>query len=107
MKKREQILLGACGIVVAGAVWFVLLPPDVVGKTNLVPLEQARTKTKESKANAQRLREEQAAIEPQIKARAYDKPADQLVALLVGSLQASAERAGIHLREVRPKRNQL
>src|SRR2546425_10821173 len=102
MNKREQLLLGACGVVVAASVWFALSPSGGGGKTNLVPLEQAVAKTGQSRVNVRKLQEEQVAVEPRVKARAYNKAADQLVPVVVGNLQSAAERAGIHLREVRP-----
>ncbi len=101
------MLVGFCVVVVAGAIWFVLAPPPRGSKANLAPLKDALNKTVASKNNARRLREDQLAIEPQVKARAYDKPADQVVPIVVGSLQSAAERAGIHLREVRPLRAKI
>jgi hypothetical protein len=107
MKRREQVLLGVCGVVVAGSVWFALSPGPTASKTNLLPLNQARAKTAESKSNVRKLTEEKLAVEPRVKARAYNKPSDQLVPVVVGNLQAAAEKAGIHLREVRPLRPKL
>src|SRR5437763_1140427 len=107
MKRREQVLVGICVVVVAATVWFVLAPAGGGGKTNLVPLEQAVSKTAASKLNVRKLRDEQTAIEPRVQARAYNKPADQLVPVVVGNLQAAAERSGIHLREVRPLRPKI
>jgi len=104
MKRREQVMVGVCVVIVAGSLWFALAPAATGGKTNLVPLDQAIAKTKASKDNVRKLREDQIAIEPRVQAHAYDKPADQVVPIVVGSLQAAAERAGIHLREVRPLR---
>ena len=104
MKRREQVLVGACVIVVAGSLWFALTPNVSGGKTNLVSLETAESKTKASQSNVRKLRDEQMAVEPTVNARAYTKPADQLVPIVVGDLQRAAERSGIHLREVRPLR---
>ena len=102
MKKREQLLLGVGAIVVAVSLWLALSPPGGAGKTNLATLEQARLKTSNSHENVRKLRAEQVAVEPRVKARAYNKAADQLVPVVVGALQSAADRAGIHLREVRP-----
>jgi len=107
VKRREQVLVGACVIIVAGSLWYVLSPSGGGGKTNLIPLEQARAKTAASKVNVRKLTDEQVATEPSVRARAYNKPADQLVPVVVGNLQTAAERAGIHLREVRPLRAKL
>jgi hypothetical protein len=107
MKRSEQMLIGVGIVVVAGSLWYALSPSGTGGKTNLVPLEQARVKTGASKANVRKLQDEKAALEPNVRARAYAKPSEQLVPVVVGNLQSAAERAGIHLREVRPLRPKL
>jgi len=107
VKRREQVLLGVCVVIVAGSLWYVLSPSGSGGKSNLLPLDQAVTKTRTSRSNVRKLIDEQSATEPRVKARAYNKPADQLVPVVVGNLQTAAERAGIHLREVRPLRPKL
>lgn len=107
MNKREQVLVGSCVVVLAGTAWFVLAPSGAASKTNLVPLDKARAATATSKINVRKLREEQVQIEPRVQARAYNKPADQLVPIVVGGLQSAAEKAGIHLREVRPLRAKI
>lgn len=107
MKRREQVMVGACVVVIGGSLWFALSPSGTSSKTNLITLDQARAKTTESLSNVRRLRTEQTALEPTVKSRAYSDPANQLVPLVIGSLQSAAERAGIHLREVRPLRPKL
>ena len=107
MKRREQVLVGFCVVVVAASVWFALAPASSGTKANLVSLNEARRKTLESRNNAKKLQADKLAIEPQVKARAYDKPADQVVPIIVGNLQSAADRAGIHLREVRPLRSKI
>ena len=107
MNKREQVLIGVAAVVLVGTVWYVLAPAGSASKTNLVSLEQAVLKKNESLSNARRLLDEQVAVEPRVKARAYNKAADQLVPVVVGNLQAAADRAGIHLREVRPLRAKI
>jgi hypothetical protein len=39
-----------------------------------------------------------------VQEHAYNKPVEQLVPLVIRDLQATAQRAGIHLREVKPLR---
>src|SRR4051812_6692701 len=107
MKKSEQILIGVCGVVIAGTAWFLLAPQSGANKANLVPLSKAIADTETSKRNVIRLTEEQGEIEPRVLARAYKQPADQVVPVVVGNLQTAAERAGIHLREVRPLRPKI
>ena len=107
MKRREQLMVGICVVVVAGALWLVLSPNGTTGKGNLIPLEQALSKTAASRVNARKLQEEQLAVEPRVKDHAYLNPADQLVPLVIRNLQLAADRAGIHLREVRPLRPKL
>jgi len=108
MKRREQVLLGVGAIVVIGSVWLIFAPaPGGGGKANHFSLEEAQKKTATSRANARKLEKEQVEVEPRVKERAYGKPADQLVPVVVGNLQAAAEHAGIHLREVRPLRPKL
>src|SRR3978361_1641083 len=102
MKRREQGLV-VFGVVVVGAsVWFATSGSGPVSKTKLVPLKQARATTQASQANVRKLQLEQNLVEPHVKARAYNKPAEQLVPIIVGNLQEAAKRAGIHIREVRP-----
>jgi hypothetical protein len=108
MNKRERNMLIVCVVFVAGALWFAFSSSgSTAGKTNLITLEQARSKTAESKANARRLETEQELIEPRVIERAYNKPAEDLVPVLIRDLQATAQRAGIHLREVKPLRPKL
>lgn len=108
MNRREQVLVGVGAVVVAGSLWYALTPSGAPGaNANLLPLKQAVAKTAASKVNVRKLREEQSAVEPSVKVRAYNTPPEQLVPVVVGNLQAAADRAGIHLREVRPLRPKL
>lgn len=107
MKRREQVLMGICAVVVAGSVWYALSPSSGGTKTNMVPLEQARARTAASRSNVRRLLDDRVKLEPRVEARAYNSPADKLVPVVVGNLQTAAARAGIHLREVRPLRPKL
>ena len=107
MKKREQVLVGVMVVVIAGTLWFLFAPSGKANSANLVPLDKAKAQTTASQANVVKLVREEQVIEPRVKARSYDKPAEQLVPIVVAGLQTAAERAGIHLREVRPLRAKI
>lgn len=106
MNRREQVLVAVCVVFVGGSVWYALSGTPGA-KTNLVSYTEANRRKGEARANARKLTEDQAQIVPKIKARAYRKSPEDLVPIVVGNLQTTAEKAGIHLREVRPLRARL
>jgi|SRR5579872_1241221 len=104
MKQRERVMVIGCVVVVAASLWFALSGNGAPRKTNLVPYDKALQQTAASKLNVRRLEQDEAVLKPRVASRSYNQPAEALVPIVVANLQTAADRAGIHLREVRPLR---
>lgn len=105
LKTSERVLIAVCAVVILIAVWLKLNPSGpAAGTRTLLPPGQARQKTEVALRTIARLGDEQAEMEPRLAQRVYDQSPDQLVPRVIRDLQRIAERAGVHLREIKPAR---
>ncbi|HZO87600.1 MAG TPA: type 4a pilus biogenesis protein PilO [Chthonomonadaceae bacterium] len=105
LHKREQVLIVLCSVVVGAAVWLQLHPPPTpAGQSALLPPARAEQAYRAALRQIAQLSDDQAALEPRIARQAYDLPPDSLVPRLIRDLNRLADRAGVHLREIKPLR---
>ena len=106
--KRELLLVILCAIVLISAVVFVMLPTSSSrGNGGQISLEDARAKYASMRAAEAQMKKEHVAMTPRIAQMSYREPAEELIPRVIRDLQASANRAGVHLREVKPLRPRL
>lgn len=103
--KRDQYMVAFIIIGVLVLVWNFLFPPPKSGaKATLLPLAEAQHKTEVQKRTYLRLANDAKTLGPRIAREAYDAPVEELVPLVIRDLQSAAERAHVHLREIKPLR---
>lgn len=107
LSKRDRTLLILMIVVVIGALALVLAPSGKAGATsrNQLPLEEARHKNIAAKVQLKQLATEQTLLKPQIARLTYNMPAEQLTAYVTEDLYKLADRAGVHIREIKPLRS--
>ena len=104
--KREKLLLIlAIPIVLIILAWNLLSPPPTAAaRTGLLSSEDAKKKLHDAQSDNLKMLAEQNKMDPEIDKMSYKIPAEQLVPRLIRNLQTIADKAGVHLREVKPIR---
>ena len=106
LSKRDKTLLLVMGIVVLLAVFLVMTPSGgASGPKNMLPLDEATAKNVKTKLKYRDLLAEKDRLEPQIKRITYNMAPEQLTAYITEDLYALADRAGVHIREIKPLRS--
>lgn len=104
--KRERLmLLIALLLIPAILIGNALVPSGPpAGQKSLLPVDQANLKREVQTRTITQMRQEQQEMEPRIAQMAYNLPPDEIVPRVIGDLQRTAVRAGVHLREIKPMR---
>jgi hypothetical protein len=105
--KREIFLIIVCVIFVVGSIVYVMMPPSSASKRGQLSKNDALAKLAAMKSTEKQMTNDHQKMVPRIKQMSYTQPAEELIPRVIRDLQASADRAGIHLREVKPLRPRL
>lgn len=92
-------------VVLVGAV--LLLLPSGSGGANLgkqIPLEDAQKQITQAKKQIKLMDDDIGMRQPRIERMTYTLPAEQLSATVTQDLYTLAEKAGVHIREIKPLR---
>lgn len=108
ISKREITLIIVCVVVVIAAVFFVMTPATPGGaKKGQLTLKDATEKLATMKSSEAQMKREQQQMTPRIQQMSYTQPAEELMPQIIQTLQNSAAKSGVHLREVKPLRPRL
>ncbi len=104
LSRRDRNALLFCVVAVAAIlIWNALAPSGSPnGQAALLPLDQAESKRAIAVRTLKRLNTERDEMEPRIAKLAFDLTAAELVPRVVRDLYASADKADVHLFEVKP-----
>lgn len=106
LSKRDKTLITVMGLVILLAVFLILTPSGgTAGNKNLLPLDEAKAKNVKTKLKYKDLLTEKERLEPQITRTTYNMAPEQLTAYVTEDLYALADRAGVHIREIKPLRS--
>lgn len=104
LSKRDRSLVVVMLIVVILAVILKLAPSGSVANGPMLSLAEATTKNNKTRLALKAMQADQALMVPQIKRLTYTMPPEQLTAYVTEDLYALADRAGVHIREIKPLR---
>lgn len=104
-RRERTMVFGGLIAVILILLWGWLTPSvGGGGGQKLLPLAKAEEKRVLAERAIQHLTTEQAVMTKRIDAATYDLPADQVAPIVIGDLQQTAARAGVHLTETKPLR---
>lgn len=104
LSRRDKILLTVMFLVIFGAVALVMSPSGKAGAGKILPLDEAVRQNRETKKKLQDLKADKVKLEPQVVQMTYDMPPEQLSATVTETLYELADKAGVHIREIKPLR---
>jgi hypothetical protein len=105
ISRREKILIVVCMVFLVAVVFWSLSSSGKAGAgRNLLPYEEAVTKTDVALKTAKKMDADQEEIDRHLHATAYDLPAEELTPHVIRDLQSLAAKANVHLREIKPLR---
>jgi hypothetical protein len=105
ISRREKIMIVVCMAFLVAVVFWSLTSSGKAGAgRNLVPYEEAVTKTEVALKTAKKMEEDQKQLRHQLGKTAFDLPAEELTPRMIRDLQTLAAKANVHLREIKPLR---
>ena len=107
LSKRDRNLLIVMLIVIVGAAILLLTPSGkgaAAGGSKL-SLEEAHRQNIKTRLQEKALEDDQKRLRPQVSRLTYNIPAEQLTTQMSEDLYALADRAGVHIREIKPLRS--
>lgn len=102
-KSSEKLLLVVCALAVVGFLISLAFPAQGGSKT-LLTEAQASQKYQEAMQKRQTLDANIEKLSPRINRMMFTEAPEQLIPKVIQSLQKTAEKSGIHLREIKPLR---
>ncbi len=108
LSKRDRNLLIVMLLVIVSAVALTLTPSGKGGAAaagSKLPLEEAHRQNIKTRLQEKGLAEERKRLQPQVARLTYNMPAEQLTAHISEDLYRLADRAGVHIREIKPLRS--
>ena len=109
LSKRDKGLLGLMVAVILVAAFLLLTPSSKGGASsrNQLPLEEARHENLTTRKQLKAIDDEQKLLKPEISRLTFNMPAEQLTAHVTEDLYILADRAGVHIREIKPLRSRV
>lgn len=108
ISRREKTLLALGAFVLIIAAYLLLYPASgPAGSHKLLTLDEADSKYHERRTTLQQIVAQQDSLDRAASRLTYDRPAEEIAPQVVRDLQRIAQKAGVHLREVRPQRAHL
>ena len=105
LSRRDKNLLMIMLVVVVLAGVLLLMPSGgAAGNGKMLSLAEAKQKNVKAQLAYKAMKADQDRLLPQIKQLTYTMPPEQLTAYVTEDLYALAERAGVHIREIKPLR---
>lgn len=103
-RERMLILIGIPVIGVVLAFNFLVPPGATATKGGQVSLAEAEKRTKEAANTTRKIQADTVQLKPRIEQMSYSETAEELVPRVIRELQDTAEKSGVHLREIKPHR---
>lgn len=105
LSKRDKNLIVIMLVVVILAGVLLLIPSGgAAGNSKMLSLAEAKQKNVKAQLAYRAMKADQDRLLPQINHLTYNMPPEQLTAYVTEDLYALAERAGVHIREIKPLR---